>query len=223
MASPDDIVSVLTLELGPDTIPAPAFVKSVRAFADLLNGIAQDACGDAKAVIWEVSVARGSTLIGADIAPAADRTAARRVRELIREPPERTRARFRDFPRPVEGTRIWLGKRPEDMLRNDEDAPAKPDSFAEYGTVEGRLETLSARGGPHFVIYEPIWDRGVRCTVPDDLVDATGAMWRQRVAAHGMVRYDAEGRPMSIRADTVEPFPCDRTPIEAFRGLLRAG
>ena len=223
MAVPDDITHEMTLELGPDKVPAPEFLKAVRAFTGLLDDIAEDACGDKRAVGWEISVAKGSQLIGADIAPAADLDAVETVRALLRRPPRRTRDRFRSFPRPIEGTRIWIGKEDSDGLPNGDDKQsARTGPFTEYGTVEGKLDTLSARGGIDFTIYEPIWDKGVNCRVPPRLVDRMQKMWRQRVAAHGMVHYDAEGRPISIRAEEVELFPYDETPLREFRGLLRA-
>ena len=222
MAAPDDIVHDMTLELGPDKVPALEFLKAVRAFAGLLDGIAKDACGDKKAVSWEISVARGSQLIRADITPATDPKAVHTVRTLLRRPPQRTMNRFRRFPKSIEGTRIWIGQEDCDSLRDgDDEQSSETGPFTEYGTVEGKLDTLSARGGVHFTIYEPIWDKGVNCSVPSDLVDTMQKMWRQRIAAHGMVHYDAEGRPMSIRAEEVELFPYDETPLKEFRGLLR--
>ena len=62
----------------------------------------------------------------------------------------------------------------------------------------------------------------VQCTVPEELVEAMQGMWRRRVSARGMVHYDREGYPTSIRAEEVELFPYDETPIEAYLGLYAA-
>ena len=81
--------------------------------------------------------------------------------------------------------------------------------FSEYGTVEGNLSVLTERGGVHFVIYERVWDHGVKCTVPENLVESMMEMWRKRVAAHGMVHYRPDGLPTRIEADEIEAFPDD--------------
>ncbi len=121
----------------------------------------------------------------------------------------------------VPATRLLAGADRRDILAENREKPDRhPARMAEYGTVEGTLDTLSARGRLHFTISEPIWNMAVQCTVPDDLVESMRGMWRQRVAAHGLVHYDREGLPTSIRAEEVELFPYDETPIGDYRGLL---
>ncbi len=203
MAGPDDIFATMTLELEPERVPADAFRKVVTAFVTSLDALTGAVCGDAKAIGWEISVSGGSVLLAAD--------------------PGVVRGCFQGVARiGVKGAYLWVGKERQPIVRMTEQEPERPQPFKEYGTVEGELEMLSARGGPHFTIYEPVWDSGVRCTVPDALLDAMPDMWRRRVAAHGMIQYDANGHPVSIRADEVELFSCDETPIEVFRGALRA-
>ena len=74
------------------------------------------------------------------------------------------------------------------------------------GSVDRELSVLSARKGVHFVIYEPVWDRPVRCTVPDALLETMMSLWRKRIAAHGMVHYRPDGLPARIEAEEIEPF-----------------
>ena len=128
------------------------------------------------------------------------------------------------FPRPVSVTRLLAGEDRRDILIAGQEGSARhPSHLAEYGTVEGTLDTLSTRGSrPRFTISEPVWNMAVQCTVPDDLIEAMRGMWRQRVSARGMVHYHREGLPTSIRAEEVEPFPYDETPIGEYRGLLAA-
>ena len=218
MATSEETCAALTLKLGPDRVPAQLFLRAVRTFSDILADLAREARSDARAVGWEISVARGSQVLRADIGRETPRDVARSVLAAMERPPQRVRQRFRELSRlPIEGVELWAGETHNDLLRLVEVDPPRP--FDEYGTVEGELSTLSNRGGPHFTIYEPIWDTGVRCTVPDSLIGSMQAMWTRRVAAHGLVRYDAQGHPLSIRAEQVELFPYDETPIEEFRGL----
>lgn len=222
MATSEKIHAALTLKLGPDRVPAQVFLRAVRTFTDILSDLAREARSDAKAVGWEISVEQGSQVLRANIGHDTARDVTRSVLAAMERPPQRVRQRLRELSRlPIENTELWAGENHNDLLQLVEVEPPQP--FDEYGTVEGELSTLSNRGGPHFTIYEPIWDTGVRCTVPDSLVGSMQEMWTKRVAAHGLIHYDALGHPLSIRAEQVELFPYDETPIEEFRGLYGDG
>ena len=224
MATDDDNTPpALTLELGSDRLSHREFRRIVYAFTSLLAEISDEACGDRDAVHWEISVSQGSLRIVADLPQETDADTAGRVLDTVKRPTQRIRRRLDSFPRPVPVTRLLIGEDRTDILREEPaEAARHPSQAAEYGTVEGTLDTLSARGRLHFTISEPIWNMAVQCTVPDNLVGVMQGMWRQRVAAHGIVHYDREGLPTSIRADEVELFPYDETPLGAYRGLLSA-
>lgn len=217
----DGNTPALTLELGPDKVPVHDFESVVKAFAGLLDDISEEAFGDAKAAGWQISVDRGSVQLAADLPFRNDPARVALIHAAILEPRHRIRQSLRAFPRSIPATRLLVGEERHDVLRElYEEAKRHPSQLDEYGTVEGTLDTLSVRGGFHFTISEPIWNMAVRCTVPEALVETMRGMWRQRVAAHGLVHYDQAGLPTSIRADEVELFPYDETPIEEFRGLL---
>ena len=219
MTKGEEVRPVLILKLGPDKVPAQVFLRAVRTFTDILADLAREARSDARAVGWEVSVGKGSQVLRAEVGRDTAIDVARSVLAMIQRPPPKVTRRFRELSRlPVEDTQLWAGDNRNDLLQEVETEPPEP--FHEYGTIEGELSTLSNRGGPHFTIYEPIWDTGVRCTVPDALVASMQEMWTKRVAAHGLIHYDAEGHPLSIRAEQVELFPYDETPVGEFRGLL---
>ena len=221
MATAEDIPPTLTLELGPAKIPCHDFQKVVGAFTGLLSEISTEVCGNRDAVGWEISVSEGSLLISADLPEETDVIVANRIRETVRKPSERIRRRLLRFPRAVPATRILAGPDRLNILVEDGRVLDRhPSQVAEYGTVEGTLDTLSARGRLHFTISEPIWNVAVRCTVPDDLVELMRGMWRQRVAAHGMVHYDRDGVPTRIRAEEVSLFPCDETPLGTIVDLF---
>ena len=223
MVAPDSNLPTLTLELGSDRIPIRDFRDTVRALSGLLADISEEACGDAQGVHWEISVSEGSVVLAARMAPATKADTAERVQNTVLHPPQRIRRALRTFPRAIPATRLLVGVERRDILHETQDEPKRhPSELAEYGTVEGTLDTLSVRGGFHFTISEPIWNMAVRCTVPDQLVSSMHAMWRQRVSARGMVHYDREGLPTSIRAEAVELFPYDEIPVGEYRGLLAA-
>lgn len=211
----------LTLELGADTVPPGEFLAVVRAFTGLLEDVALEAGGH---LPWRVWVSQGSLQIAAGLPSTTDAEIVSRVMSVVNSPPNRIRHRLDTFPRPVVATRLLAGEDRRDILIARQEGGARhPSQLAEYGTVEGTLDTLSTRGSrPHFTISEPIWNMAVQCTVPDGLIEAMRGMWRQRVSARGMVHYDRKGLPTSIRAEEVEPFPYDETPIGEYRGLLAA-
>ncbi|MGN6030031.1 MAG: hypothetical protein ACTHQE_00050 [Thermomicrobiales bacterium] len=69
-----------------------------------------------------------------------------------------------------------------------------------YGVVGGRLQSLSNRKGLHIVLYDDLFDRAVRCVVPQEEQDALRELWDREVLVEGLVRRDAaSGRPLSIR------------------------
>ena len=219
MAKGEEVRAALTLKLGPDKVPAQVFLRAVRTFTDILTDLAREARSDARAVGWEISIEKGSQVLRAEVGQDTAIDVARSVLAVVERPPPRVRRRFRELSRlPIEDTQLLAGDNRNDLLQKVEAEPPQP--FHEYGTIEGELSTLSNRGGPHCTIYEPVWDTGVRCTVPDDLLASMQKMWTKRVAAHGLINYDAEGHPLSIEAEQVEVFPYDEIPIGEFRGLL---
>ncbi len=220
MAAAED-TPALTLEIGSGRVPYRDFQKIVGAFTGLLNAISEEACGDPQAVHWEISVSEGSVLIVARLPAATDAQVVSRIQETVRKSPIRIHRSLHQFPRAVPATRLLIGTDRQDILAEDrQDMAPHPSQTAEYGTVEGTLDTLSARGGFHFTISEPIWNMAVQCFVPDDLIESMHGMWRKRVAAHGLVSYDREGLPTSIRAEEVKLFLYDESPISNYRGLL---
>ena len=210
----------LTLELGSDTVPPREFLSVVRAFTGLLQDVAAQAGGQ---ISWEMWASQGSLQIMAGLPSTTDKETVDRVMNVVSRPPRHIRRRLDTFPRPAPVTRLLAGEERRDILAVEQEGSIRhPSQLAEYGTVEGTLDTLSARGRLHFTISEPIWNMAVQCTVPEQLVEAMQGMWRQRVSARGMVHYDREGLPTSIRAEEVELFPYDETPLGEYRGLLAA-
>lgn len=72
-----------------------------------------------------------------------------------------------------------------------------------YGSVEGRIETLTSRKGPGFTLYDSIHDRPVRCDLRDDQRDMVREAWDRHVLVRGWVnREPIHGRPVSIKPVT---------------------
>ena len=204
----------ITLELAGDSAAADDFRQAVTAFDDLLKAMTRSACGDEAAVQWTVRVQAGSILLGVDPAGGAD--AGPVVAALARTlwgKPDAVLACAAVGPLRVlagaPGTHLWVG---QERTPVTDELPAglrsllrKP--YRQKGTVEGKLTMLSERSG--LAIHEPGQGRRIRCSVPEERLEEMRVLWRRRVTAVGMVQYGADGYPIQIEAEHVEPFPDD--------------
>jgi len=75
------------------------------------------------------------------------------------------------------------------------------------GTVEGLLQYVNAHGKRKLYVYDILTDRRVACSFGDGLRAAVKEALYERVAVSGLVRYDLEGRALSVKAETLETFP----------------
>lgn len=83
-----------------------------------------------------------------------------------------------------------------------QDAPGRVvERTVAYGAVEGRVQTLSSRGGLRFTLYDTLHDKAVSCYFRDDFdQDRMRDVWGRRALVEGRVTRDAEsGRPLTIR------------------------
>lgn len=82
-----------------------------------------------------------------------------------------------------------------------------------YGSVEGRLELISGREGQplYFRVQDRINNVGVRCFIPDELLEKALSAFRARVTVSGIIRSDNSGIPRSIRVEDIELMPSQET------------
>lgn len=246
MARPEDIDTDITLELEGSEITPDKFKRSVNAFVGLLEAITKSVCRDKPPVGWRMKVKAGSNLVGATHAEGANASHVRKILDLTAKGlaqmdlegevppiyPDQALKKLRDLSglsgrKPNDDTRVsvWVKQRRNEITPKIYTATGtalKP-GFSEYGTVEGKLEVLSARGGVHFIIYERIWDKAVNCTVPDKLLKKMMESWQKKIAAHGMIQYHPDGKPKNIEADDIEIIPEDRNlpSYKDVRGILK--
>lgn len=91
---------------------------------------------------------------------------------------------------------------PEVESATDIDRPM-PLSGASYGAVEGRVQTLTNRGGLRFTLYDLLNDRAVSCYLKEGHEDMMRDMWGKLVTVEGMVRRDpVTGIPQTVRQIT---------------------
>jgi hypothetical protein len=246
MATPDEIPTDLTLEIGENLSP-DRFMAAARAFFGYVQEVAEAVEGDGEHVHWTVRVREGSHLIGvAPVQPAIQAgmlaaiytkaetglsilasgrsseaglsdTAMKHLR-VLSELTDATHGK------PVK-VNLWVRKKPVivspevgRVVREDHKA-----AYNDYGTLEGRLRTIQDNGSVQLMLRDEMLGLNLRCYVSDDLLPTAFVNFRKRVEVIGLIHYRANGIPISIEVSGIDPLPDDDdlpTP-EEVRGLLR--
>jgi len=76
-----------------------------------------------------------------------------------------------------------------------------------FGSIEGKLQMISDRGGLHVTIYESLSDRAVKCIFKEDMLDDIVKSFRKRIYAFGIIAYQEEEKPQSIEIKEIKIFP----------------
>lgn len=72
-----------------------------------------------------------------------------------------------------------------------------------YGAIEGRVQTLTSRGGLRFVLYDSLFGKAVYCYLQAGGEDMMRGAWDRRAVVEGWVsREPLSGRPVSVRQVT---------------------
>ncbi len=221
----------LTLRLEGQRITADRFLRAAESFFGLLGEVSEALTGKSKAFEWLVSVERGSIVLGAraepsyktDLPPAAIVEAAYSGFKKLQER-KSVRPEFfnddalqsaRDLAKLVDGkaVRVLQIRRSRNSFTLKDDKVVRNvdlilgGTATELGTIEGKLEMISARGCLHVGVWDALTDRQVRCFVRPGLLEEAKAAFGRRVAVTGTIRYRPNGEPVSIEVDSLEVFP----------------
>jgi hypothetical protein len=228
----------VTLALDGDNIGLGEFAEAVRHFDALIRALARDA--EAKHVRWQVvdlevsstiATARGVAENG--MPPAVVRTEVENVVNrylrvgiaLERGEPIPFKSKIATEAKAI--TQVLNGHVTAVRFETSEaeavvgvPAPIPPPKLRQptYGAVEGRVQTLTSRGGLRFTLYDTFHDKAVSCYLQEDYEDAMRDVWGKRAIVEGRVTRDLVGRPLAIRGITqVEVLP--ETQTGSYRGL----
>jgi hypothetical protein len=81
-------------------------------------------------------------------------------------------------------------------------------NYNEFGSVEGKIVSLSARHGFICIVYDDIEQREITCYLQSDAAQRDAVRgYTKRVMASGLIHYAAEGNPVSITVDEIRIFP----------------
>jgi hypothetical protein len=235
MATREDIEQPLTLEFGGDVSP-PEFERLVAAFFDVVQGV--EIPGEKGA--WVVQVKKGSQLVGVKATSAAHHGAifAQAIADglsLLERRAEKPRG-FTDSAlrglrtlakadTSASAPRLWTDFVPHHVSIQVAANVSEllEGKVVEYGSVSGKLETVSERNGFRFVVYDALWDHPVYCHVKEDDTARVMQAFGKRVEVFGQVRYRSDGRATSVDVDDLTQFPdADTLPnVNQVRGILK--
>jgi len=246
MAHKGDIDHDLVFEIDGENITPEKFIRGVRAFFALLADVTETVCEGREQVAWRVQVKEGSNLVEAvplvgahseDVGAIIDRvglgvaTIEDTDDDLEGWSPRAINS-FKDMG-VLSGVnddddtvvRVWVRREPLPITHRTVARVAEINrlGYKDYGSVEGRLQVLSERGSLHIMVYEPVWDKPIRCYIDEDLLNRSRESFGKRVEIYGEVKYRPDGSPMSIKAEEIVAFPdTDSIPSATdVQGILR--
>lgn len=245
MAKAEDIDAPMTLEVDGSAVSPEKLVRAINAFFDVVRELSPNLDTGHKPE-WHVQVKQGSNLIGAYPAKNVSQSTidyilsvvndgvSRLEREAI-EPEafnEKALKSMRKLGKisgtgPADDTqiRIWVGKNRNSVTHRTAQNVSQiiEGEYSEYGSVAGRLQTITEKGGVRFWISEELWNHPVQCMMPERLCTQAMAAWRKRVEVYGPIKYRRDGRPVSLLVNDIEQMPEGPAipSIEDVRGILK--
>jgi len=219
---PDDTV---TISLQGTDVPLPTFVAAMQHFAKLMTHLANE-LAEGAAIQWIVDdLQKGSALVRlrarADDVRAVDRVihaydavgqslALHQVppfsRGVMRESRAIVRVLGTDVPSVIFHTAIQ-----DNIIEGPWKTKVPKTSRAQvaYGSVKGRVQTLTNRGDLKFTLYDTLYDRAVYCYLREGQEEMMRDLWGKKAIVEGRVsREPLTARPIAIRdIMTVESIP----------------
>lgn len=216
------IKDTLSFELLGD-IDLTTYAHAIQRFRGLVEALTEDVAHGI-AIVWNIkTLSAGSAL--AEIRGESDRIDV--VERVVRGYAEVGRALEKNAAIPfsdrvikearaitgiLDGkiTSIRFETPDEDIIINTPfGTPPEIQPHRSYGTVKGRVETLSRRKGLRFIIYEALSDRAVSCYVSERDEQLLRDIWGRKVIVEGLVTRDPlSGQPFTVRdVSSIAPFP----------------
>ncbi len=240
----------ITLKLDGALITPEDFKKAVHAFIELLLTVTEEISKGGKRPLWNMSVREGGAILVARAVPDVEtRKTARGARKEVKSTVAKIERGKFDFaelaPRTLsavrelaslpaklnhegiskvtigtgEGKAAPLTTKTADFLKKNLGAQRSA-----HGSIEGKLSVISERGTFQFVVFDSLADRGINCFVPEVKFREADDAFGERVSVFGLIQYDRENRPLSIKVESIRAFKnlYELPPIEAFLGVLKS-
>ena len=231
MATPDQIPTDLTIDLGDDLSPNE-FVSAIRNFMGYVTEITDAQKGDGADITWTVRVHEGSALVGVEPDPSAPKSRLAMIYKKASHGPtalahgniedaglsEKAIDHLKNLSSLVgkhqngKGVNLWVERKPINISTGiakviQEDWRS---DYYDFGTVEGRLEAISDTAGAlNIRVRDFLYPRAINCVVPESLINKVLDNFRRRVEIEGRIHYRRNGTPISIEVQVVEKLPED--------------
>ncbi|MEP1931298.1 MAG: hypothetical protein ABJJ37_08460 [Roseibium sp.] len=231
MATPDQIPTDLTIDLGDDLSPEE-FVAAVRNFMGYVAEITDSQKGDGAEIGWVVKVREGSALVGVEPSASAPQSKLAMIYNMAEFGPkalargdiegsglsEKAMGHLKSLSDLVEkhqngkGVNLWVKRKPINITTSIAKAVRDDwqSDYHDYGSVEGRLEAiLDSAGSLKIKIKDFLYPRSINCVVPERLIEKVLSNFRHRVEIEGRIHYRRDGTPIRIEADAIVDLPED--------------
>lgn len=241
----NQIESEITLELDEDDITVGEFTTALDHFLGLVREVSKAVDRDSSRD-WVLKVYPGSAGVGLSTKPGQSAAQLQAVRTTILDgiaaledgirphkfsdrAIEHARSISRVFEkrrRPISSIRMWSGNAKSIAVKKEiaiEAAKLLDPVFEDFGSVEGRLDVVSAHGKLECTIYDPLDDRAIKCDIAEFLVPVAIEAFRRRVEVFGRVHYRKDGMAVRVIADRISRFPekHEIPSVDEMRGILR--
>ncbi|WP_417733332.1 hypothetical protein [Roseovarius sp.] len=244
MATPDQIPTDLTIDLGDDLSPEE-FVAAVRNFMGYVAEITDAQKGDGADVSWTVRVREGSALVGVEPNAGAPQSRLAMIYNMAGYGPlalargdiagaglsEKAINHLKSLSDLVskhkngKGVNLWVKKKPvgigvgiAKIIREDWET-----DYHDFGTIEGRLEAIQdASGSLKIRVKDFLYPKAINCIVPERMIDHVLGSFRKRVEIEGRIHYRRDGTPISIEAQVIDVLPEDSElpTADEVRGIM---
>lgn len=219
------------------------FLEAVTAFFELVRGVAKNIAH--APVNWKVEVDKGSAVVRAVVMNPtiesgecidAVTRGVRSIRSGARIIPPgftnrevraaRTLADLNDDTH-IQSIALQNGSSPEPIPKTIvelADAILFREAYKDFGSLEGVIDSLSARHGSSCSVYEPLLRREITCYFQrQEVFEEAISAFRKRVLVGGLVRYAKEGYPTSMVVETIRVFPAEEElpTLEEIRALFK--
>ncbi len=218
-------------------------MEAVQSFFALVQGVARNVTNTP--VHWKVEVDHGSAVVRAMV---VNRTLdSERCIDTIHLGVRSLRSGVKTIPRgftkkellaakilaglsdgsKIQSVAIKNGSTPEDFSKEiipTTEAILSGEKDNAFGSIEGKIDSLSDRHTFSCSIFEPLLQREITCYFQKEEVREEAIKgFRKRVLAGGLIRYAKEGYPTSIVVDTIRIFPdeSELPSIEDIQALFR--
>lgn len=231
-----DTTVVLALE---GDVNLEQFSEAVNRFKTLLNLLAQEVAADTK-IEWDLEdLQYGSAIMAVDGRADTDEPVLRVVsafedvgqslqqhqpirysRHVAREAEALTKLIGND----IKVVRLGTARKEAiiyGLFDSKQQKTAQP--LVSFGTVKGRVQSISNRGKLRFMLYDAVFDKPVSCYLQEEYQHLLTDIWDKIVFVSGRVtRQPDSGQPVSVREITSIDFVPIVTPgsYRKARGVL---